>query len=141
MDCDHTENLIKNFLKSIIFLSKSQIKLSNKAFTAIGLLDLSITFLRFQTINHINCVFPFQFYNQQKLLSDFVMWPALWIKCTKIQVYTQHLTSMVTCDETGISLWHDLSHHIQVWDSYKRSKFLIKICAITCSSLLYFPQV
>lgn len=48
------------------------------------------------------------------------------IKCTKIQVYTQHLTSMVTCDETGISLWHDLSHHIQVWDSYKQSKFLIK---------------
>lgn len=47
-------------------------------------------------------------------------------KCTKIQVYTQHLTSMVTCDETGISLWHDLSHHIQVWDSYKQSKFLIK---------------
>ena len=99
---DHTENLIKIFFKSIFFLSKSQIKLPNKAFTAIGLLDLSITFMRFQTINHINCVFPFQFYNQQKLLSDFVMWPALWNKVHK---------------NTGLHTTPDINGYLR-WDRY-----------------------
>ena len=94
--------LDKEFFKSIIFLSKSQIKLSNKAFTAIGLLDLSITFMRFQTINHINCVFPFQFYNQQKLLSDFVMWPALWNKVHK---------------NTGLHTTPDINGYLR-WDRY-----------------------